>query len=466
MIKYFTEKDIYKLNLDMGSNSSEEIINWSLEKFDDKVIIATAFNPEGLVIIDMAYKSGMKFGVLTVDTGRLPDETYELITELNQKYSIKIKMVFPDKEKIQNLYSTKGTESYKESISNRIECCRIRKIHPFYDSIKQYSAWFSGLRRKQSVTRSKINVFEVDYKNNQKLKINPLTYWSDDEVWKYINVNDIPYNKLHDKNYATIGCSCCNRPIKKNDIKRAGRWWWEPAKYKECGLHLFTKKSRITLYIDLDGTIIDTSDRHYNVYKDILNNSSQAILSKEGYWLLKRSGYSLRDILRETINKKKIDHFFNLWIEKIELYDNLKFDKIIDDASDNLDFLSNEYNLVLISGRLNRTNLIKQLKELDIEKYFKAILNAQSLENPDRVKCKLINENSLFSNKNAWIIGDTEADINAGKKCKINTVAVLSGLRNEKKIKQLKPDYIINNFSNVIDVLFEHQIKDDEYNLN
>lgn len=154
----------------------------------------------------------------------------------NLKYGIKIDVFFPDNENVQKLYKTQGVNGHYESIENRKNCCNIRKIEPLKRALKDVEVWVTGLRASQSVTRTDMPLVEWD-ENFNVIKVNPLINWSQEDVWDYIKTNKVPYNKLHDQGFPSIGCAPCTRAIKDGEDIRAGRWWWENPEHKECGLH-------------------------------------------------------------------------------------------------------------------------------------------------------------------------------------------------------------------------------------
>jgi len=174
--------------------------------------------------------------IFTLDTGRLFPETYSLIERTNNKYKTKIQIFFPDYHEVEQMVHEKGINLFYDSVENRKLCCSIRKTQPLQRALKNAEAWICGLRKEQSVTRQDLDVIEWDA-NNDLLKINPLINWTEKQVWDYIKTNHIPYNKLHDKGFPSIGCQPCTRAIEPGEDIRSGRWWWENPEHKECGLH-------------------------------------------------------------------------------------------------------------------------------------------------------------------------------------------------------------------------------------
>jgi len=217
--------------------SAEEILRWADKEFGTGVALASSFGAEDMVLLDMAMKINPRFRVFTLDTGRLPEETYQLIDEVRQRYPVVIEYYFPDKEAVEKMLKEHGPNLFYRDISLRRLCCNIRKVEPLNRALKDLQAWVCGLRQEQAVTRKNIKKLEIDSAHNNIYKINPLADWSEPEVWDYIRRNNVPYNKLHDRNYPSIGCAPCTRAIKPGEDIRAGRWWWENPENKECGLH-------------------------------------------------------------------------------------------------------------------------------------------------------------------------------------------------------------------------------------
>lgn len=222
----------------MESKSATEILKWGFEKFGDKMVLASSFGAEDVVLIDMMCKINRNLTrVFTLDTGRLNQETYDLIDKIRKKYDIIVDVYFPNANDVEKMVASKGMNLMYDSIENRKLCCNIRKIEPLKRALKQFDCWITGLRREQTITRNKILKIEIDSLNNSIIKLNPLADWTNEEIWKHIHENKVPYNELHDKGYPSIGCEPCTRAIKKGEDPRAGRWWWENDAHKECGLH-------------------------------------------------------------------------------------------------------------------------------------------------------------------------------------------------------------------------------------
>ena len=230
--------DLKKINQELSKASAEETLRWGLKNFYPEIALASSFGAEDVVLIDLLVKLEPKARIFTLDTGRLNEETYEVMDRIRQKYKIRIESYFPEASKVEALEREKGFHSFRESVDNRKECCGIRKVEPLKRALKGLGAWITGLRRDQSITRSGVEKVEIDEAHNRIVKINPLADWAHEKVWATIKKNSIPYNKLHDLGYASIGCAPCTRAIKPGEDIRAGRWWWEDPEQKECGLHV------------------------------------------------------------------------------------------------------------------------------------------------------------------------------------------------------------------------------------
>ncbi|MCZ7586117.1 MAG: phosphoadenylyl-sulfate reductase [Deltaproteobacteria bacterium] len=217
----------------------EELLRAAQREFGSGLKLACSFSPEDIVIIEMLCEKGPADAtVFAIDTGRLPEETYEVAEEVRRRYGIAIEWFYPDRDKVETLERTKGLFSFRESLDNRHECCGIRKVEPLRRALEGASAWITGRRQEQSVTRFGLDPVEEDNDRAGVLKFNPLASWTSREVWEVVRGRNLPYNKLHDRGYPSIGCAPCTRAVAVWDDERAGRWWWENPESKECGLHV------------------------------------------------------------------------------------------------------------------------------------------------------------------------------------------------------------------------------------
>lgn len=231
----FTAQQISELNDKL--KTPQEILKWTLDNLHPKVAFASSFGAEDVVIIDMLMKINPKSRIFTLDTGRLNQETYDVMDEIRNKYNTNIEVMFPDQNEVEQMVKVNGMNLFYQSIGNRKLCCGIRKVHPLNKMLTTLDGWITGLRSDQTQNRSDSKRIEIDEQHNDMIKINPIIEWKWEQVWDYIKANKIPYNKLHDKGYPSIGCEPCTRAIKSGEDLRAGRWWWETDPEKECGLH-------------------------------------------------------------------------------------------------------------------------------------------------------------------------------------------------------------------------------------
>lgn len=212
-----------------------EMLQWAWSTYGTDAVFTSSFGPEDMVITDMMAKGRIGVKIATIDTGRLPQETYELMDRAVERYGIDVDKYFPDYEKVEEMVNEKGVNLFYRSIENRKLCCNIRKVQPLNRILEGKKAWITGLRADQTSLRKNANIAEIDSARGI-VKINPLLHWTSDDVWNYLRENSVPYNALHDQGYPSIGCQPCTRAIKPGEDERAGRWWWE-SDVKECGLH-------------------------------------------------------------------------------------------------------------------------------------------------------------------------------------------------------------------------------------
>ena len=208
------------------------------EAFPGKVVLSSSFGQEDMVLLDMISRNTIAVDVFTLDTGRLFQETYDLMDLARARYRKPIKVYFPEAEDVEEYVSEKGPNAFYDSVANRKQCCFIRKVKPLQRALSGQQVWVTGLRASQSANRKDTPILEWD-EAYQLYKYNPLRDWSYEEMMAYIEQQRVPYNKLHDQGFVSIGCAPCTRAIRKGEPARAGRWWWEDSQ-KECGLHLHT----------------------------------------------------------------------------------------------------------------------------------------------------------------------------------------------------------------------------------
>ena len=228
---------IDKLNQRFENSTTDELLKFFLLEYDGKIGLSTSMGAEDQVLTKMLADLDKKANIFTLDTGRMFPETYELIERTAARYKVNISVFFPDQSEVEQMVNEKGINLFYESIENRKQCCHIRKIGPLKRALKDLDVWISGLRRSQSVTRTDVKLVEWD-EGFGLLKLNPLIEWTEEQVWANIKEYNIPYNKLHDQGFPSLGCQPCTRVVKPGEDLRAGRWWWELPEHKECGLHV------------------------------------------------------------------------------------------------------------------------------------------------------------------------------------------------------------------------------------
>jgi phosphoadenosine phosphosulfate reductase len=217
---------------------AEEILGWALREFPrDRIAVCTSFQLEGMVILDMAWRIDPLVQVFTIDTGRLPAETLELIEQVRDRYRIRIEVLHPDANELSAFTTEHGVNPFYRSRELRLACCDLRKVRPLTRRLSTVDAWITGLRRAQSASRGATPVIAIDQAHGGILKVNPLAAWSLEQVEAYTLTHDLPRNALYARGYASIGCAPCTRAIAPGEDIRAGRWWWERGD-KECGIHV------------------------------------------------------------------------------------------------------------------------------------------------------------------------------------------------------------------------------------
>jgi phosphoadenosine phosphosulfate reductase len=233
----FPESRIDDLNLRFRDGAPEELLRWAAETFGDRIALCSAFGPESMVLLHYLSTIAHRVKVFTLDTGRLPRETHELMQKCEELYGLSIRVYSPDPVALREMVESYGINLFYRSVPLRKLCCEIRKVRPLIKVLQGLSAWITGLRSSQADTRIAVRKIELDSAHNNIVKINPLAGWQENEVWDYIVGHGLPYNPLHDRGYRSIGCGCCTRPTNPGEDIRAGRWWWEQNGTKECGLH-------------------------------------------------------------------------------------------------------------------------------------------------------------------------------------------------------------------------------------
>jgi phosphoadenosine phosphosulfate reductase len=225
------------LALQAEAMPAQDVVRLIHGRFGRAVALSSSFGAEDMVLIDMLMKIDPKARIVTLDTGRLPQETYNVMDAARERYGATIEVFFPQAEDVQAMVGQHGLNLFYQSVELRKLCCGVRKMEPLKRALAGLDAWMTGLRREQSMTRTSLHKIEWD-ESNELVKVNPLADWTHDDVWKYIRENNVPYNALHDRGYPSIGCGPCTRAVQPGEHERSGRWWWEHPETKECGLHV------------------------------------------------------------------------------------------------------------------------------------------------------------------------------------------------------------------------------------
>jgi thioredoxin-dependent adenylylsulfate APS reductase len=232
------ELEAGELSISFEGEEPEALLEWAIDRFAPGLAISTSFQIDSVVLIDMAYEIDPTIPVFSVDTGRLPAETFELADRLRARYpGLRLELVEPDPDEIGTMTGKHGVDLFKTSVDLRLLCCNLRKVRPLTKHLHSLDAWVTGLRRDQWASRTNIRKVEIDHDHGAIVKLNPLAEWSEDEVWDYLRENDVPTHALYEQGYTSIGCAPCTRPVAKGEPVRAGRWWWETDAPKECGMH-------------------------------------------------------------------------------------------------------------------------------------------------------------------------------------------------------------------------------------
>jgi thioredoxin-dependent adenylylsulfate APS reductase len=238
------EQEITELAHTYEERPPQDVLRWVLERFGARAALCTSFQADGMAILDMAWRIDPKVRVFTIDTGRLPQETYELLDRVREQYSLEIEVYFPDATQVESIVRRHGTNLFYRDVKLRLLCCQARKVLPLRRVLAALDAWVTGLRRDQSSTRAAIRKIEIDQEHGGLIKVNPLANWTEKAVWDYIRTYNVPYHPFYDQGYTSIGCAPCTRPTAAGEDPRAGRWWWESGVDKECGMHCTIESGR------------------------------------------------------------------------------------------------------------------------------------------------------------------------------------------------------------------------------
>ena len=237
-VELIDELEAGELSVEFEGEEPEGVLEWAIERFAPRIAISTAFQVDGIAVLDMAYAIDPDIQVFSVDTGRLPQETHDLIDALRDRYpGLNLELLSPNPTHVVNMVAKHGTNLFYREVDLRLLCCQVRKVRPLTKHLAGLDAWITGLRRDQWASRTNIRKVEIDHDHGAIVKLNPLAEWTEDEVWDYVRERDVPYHSLYDQGYTSIGCAPCTRKIAPGEASRAGRWWWESNAPKECGIH-------------------------------------------------------------------------------------------------------------------------------------------------------------------------------------------------------------------------------------
>jgi thioredoxin-dependent adenylylsulfate APS reductase len=218
--------------------SADEILSWGIKNFAPRLSLSCSFGaPEGLALLDMMHRLEPASRVFVLDTGRLPQATYDLIDRVRDRYGVSIEVLFPEAADVEGMVRAHGANLFYESVEKRQLCCRVRKVLPLEKHLATLDAWVTGLRRDQGVTRAETRKVEIDAAHGGIVKLNPIADWTREDVLAYVREHGVPTNRLHAEGYPSVGCEPCSRAVAPGEDPRAGRWWWEQAETKECGIH-------------------------------------------------------------------------------------------------------------------------------------------------------------------------------------------------------------------------------------
>ena len=227
--------------------SPEGLIRWAFETYGERFALVTSFQSEGMILLDMAVRIAPSIRVITIDTGRLPEETHQVIRTASARYGVSVEIVEPDRVEVESMVGRHGVDLFRNDVAYRKLCCQIRKVRPLEKTLRELDAWAVGLRRDQSEARASLRRAEIA---EGRLKLSPLADWTALDVEDYLDKHDVPRHPLYAAGYASIGCAPCTRAIQPGEHERAGRWWWELGTDKECGIH-FTANGKAARQVDV-----------------------------------------------------------------------------------------------------------------------------------------------------------------------------------------------------------------------
>ncbi len=215
-----------------------EIIGWALSRFAPaRTAVVTALQADGMAVVDMALRIDPTVRIVTIDTGRLPEETYAYLDEVRAHFGRGIEVYFPDRGAVEDFTTAHGANAFRHSVERRFDCCHLRKVEPLQRVLAGLDCWLTGLRRDHSARRGSIGVVEIDAERGGIVKVNPIAAWDEAATRAHLAQHGVPLHPLYERGYSSIGCAPCTRAVRAGDDPRSGRWWWEPGIDKECGIH-------------------------------------------------------------------------------------------------------------------------------------------------------------------------------------------------------------------------------------
>jgi thioredoxin-dependent adenylylsulfate APS reductase len=235
------------LQRNLEEAAATEILTWAVQTYGDAFAVSTSFQSEGMVIVDMVARLAKNPRILTLDTGRLPPETYQMIETVREHYGLTVEVMCPDAAELESMVTLHGPNLFYRDTAMRMLCCNIRKVRPLERKLKELRAWAVGLRRSQNESRAEVRKVDLDA---TPVKVSPLADWTAEQVDEYTRRNDVPRHPLYTRGYTSIGCDPCTRAVEAGAPERAGRWWWEQDADKECGIH-FTADGRAQRTVDV-----------------------------------------------------------------------------------------------------------------------------------------------------------------------------------------------------------------------
>ena len=237
-----SNEEAVRLAQQFDRQPAEEVLGWALGKYHPRIALSNSLQTEDMVVLDIACRIEPKVRVFTLDTGRLHQETYDMMDRVRDHYGVKLEVMFPDAAEVQAMVEAKGLNLFYEGVENRLECCGLRKVKPLQKALAGLDAWVTGLRRDQWASRTNIQKIEIDAANGGIIKFNPIADWTQEQLDEYVNAHNVPRHALYANGFTSIGCLPCTRATQPGENPRAGRWWWEQEGQKECGLHVAKKQ--------------------------------------------------------------------------------------------------------------------------------------------------------------------------------------------------------------------------------